>query len=102
MNVRIYKPSRSAMQSAHGSENHWILEADTTSGRGPEPLMGWTSSEDTLGQIHITFGSQEDAIRFAEAKGWPYNIANPRLKKVKPRNYSDNFRYSPGKETVTK
>ncbi|NCO03146.1 MAG: ETC complex I subunit [Alphaproteobacteria bacterium] len=102
MKVRIFKPSKSTMQSGHGKSDQWIIEADTTSGKKAEPLMGWTSSTDTLGQIRMAFETKEAAIAFAEKKGWQYIVATDKARKVRPRNYGDNFRYVPPKETATK
>ena len=98
MKVRIYKPAKSAMQSGKGKTERWVLEYETTSRRAPEPLMGWSASEDTLNQVQLKFDSCEQAIAFAEQKGWQYNVATDRERKVTPRNYGDNFRYIPAEE----
>ncbi|MCI5060475.1 MAG: ETC complex I subunit [Alphaproteobacteria bacterium] len=95
MKVRIYKPSKSAMQSGHAKSAQWILEYETTSPRKPESLMGWVSSEDTLNQVRMKFDTVEQAVTFAEEKGWDYTIAKSQSRRVKPRNYGDNFRYIP-------
>lgn len=102
MKVRIYKPSKTSMQSGHGKTDRWVIEPDDTSGKKPEPLMGWTSSENTLNQINMKFDTREAAIAFADKKGWQYTVANVRERRVKPRNYGDNFRYVPAEETATK
>lgn len=95
MNVKIYKPSKSAMQSGLGKAGDWVLEYETETARKPEALMGWTASGDTLNQVKLKFASMEDAVAFATAKGWNYTVLPPRFRKVKPRNYGDNFRYIP-------
>ena len=102
MRARIYKPSKTAMQSAHGKTKRWVLEYETTSTREPEPLMGWTASGDTLNQVRVYFPSKEDAIDFAKSKGWSYSVAKVRERRVKPRNYGDNFRYFPPTEKTSK
>ena len=99
MKARIYKPSRNAMQSGLGKTEKWVLEYETTSKRRPEPLMGWTSSEDTLNQVRIKFTTKEAAIAHAEKQGWEYSVQVAQEKKVKPRNYGDNFRYIPVEKT---
>ena len=38
-------------------------------GKWTNPLMGWTSSDDTSQQYDITFDSQEEAVKFAESQG---------------------------------
>jgi hypothetical protein len=60
--------------------------------------MGWTASEDTLNQVQLKFDSCDEAIAFAEKKGWSYTVAKAQKRKVRPRNYSDNFRYFPPEE----
>lgn len=93
ISVRIYKPSKNAMQSGQCKTHAWVLEPEVTSARIPEPLMGWQSSEDTLNQIRMTFESAEKAIEFANHKGWAYTVQAPHEKRVRPRNYADNFVY---------
>jgi hypothetical protein len=95
MNVKIFKPSKSAMQSGHGKGEDWLLEYESETARKPEALMGWTESGDTLNQVSLKFVSLEDAVAFATRKGWNYTVLPPRSRKVKPRNYGDNFRYIP-------
>ena len=92
MQVRIYQPSRTAMQSGRASTHHWILEYMIETPRRPEPLMGWTASGDTLNQVRVRFASKEDAIAFAEKNGWSYDVAEPRERRVRPKSYADNFR----------
>lgn len=98
MNVTIYKPAKSTMQSGRAKGQDWILAYDLESPRVPEPLMGWVSSKDTLNQVRLSFKSREDAIAYARAKGWSYTLARPKERCVTPRNYVDNFRYLPPSE----
>ena len=95
MKVRIYKPSKTAMQSIHAKKPRWVLEYVPTSKRTPEPLMGWSSSADTLGQVKLKFPTREDAVAYAEKQGWEYSVLVDRTRKVKPRSYIDNFKYVP-------
>lgn len=93
--VRIYRPSKTAMQSGHAKTQKWVLEYELISHRTPDPLMGWTSAGDTYNQVKLPFDTQESAVAFAESKGWTYSLDNPRERRVKPRNYTDNFKYRP-------
>ena len=95
MKARIYQPSKSAMQSGLGKTTQWILEYEQATARKPEALMGWTSCGDTLAQVSLKFSSLKDAQAFAQEKGLECTVLPPRGRKVKPRNYSDNFRYVP-------
>ena len=91
--VRIYRPARNAMQSGRASIKKWLIEHEPKTSRAPEPLMGWAASGDTLNQVRLKFDSVEDAIIYAEKKGWDYSIQEAQEKKVKPRTYLDNFKY---------
>ena len=96
--ARIYKPSQTAMQSGLAKTHQWVLEYDADSNKKPEPLMGWTQSEDTLQQVKLKFDSLDEAQRYAEDKGI-YAVVQPQAaRKVKPRNYGDNFKYIPPEE----
>ena len=92
MNARIYSPSKNAMQSGLGKTGEWVLEYDSRASRAPEPLMGWTTG-DTLGQVRLKFGTLEEAKAYAVKLGLAATVLPPRARKVKPRNYADNFVY---------
>ncbi|MGQ0527819.1 MAG: ETC complex I subunit [Alphaproteobacteria bacterium] len=95
MKARIYKPSKTATQSGRaGRMEDWILEYELETRREPESLMGWTSSGDTLNQVRLGFATLEEAKSFAEKKGLTYQVTPAQVRKVKPRNYGDNFKYS--------
>ncbi|QQG35496.1 MAG: ETC complex I subunit [Micavibrio aeruginosavorus] len=96
--VRIYKPAKSAMQSGRAKGQRWILETETETSRRPEDLMGWVSSGDTLNQVRLAFDTLEDAIAHAQARGWDYSVSAPQQRKLRPRNYTDNFRYIPAEK----
>ena len=99
MIVRIYKPAKSTMQSAHGKTHEWVLECELSTRREPEPLMGWISSGDTNNQVRMTFETRDQAVSFAKEKGWRYILSKPKARIVRPRNYADNFRYIPSDYT---
>lgn len=92
MRVRIYQPSKTAMQSGRAKTQSWVLEYEIETPRRPEPLMGWISSGDTLNQVKLRFPTQEEAVAFAERNGWSYDIATAQERRVLPKNYADNFR----------
>jgi hypothetical protein len=93
MNVRIYQPAKTAMQSGLAKTRHWLLEYDQTARRELDPLMGWTSSPDTSQQVHLTFDTSEEAVAFAQANGLAYTIEEPAPRKPQPKSYADNFRF---------
>jgi hypothetical protein len=98
MKVKIYKPAKSATQSGRASSARWVLEYELETPRRPEPVMGWTSSNDTLNQVRMNFASKDAAVAFAESEGWEYEVDEPRARRITPRNYIDNFKYRPDEE----
>jgi hypothetical protein len=97
MQARIYRRSKTAMQSGRGKTHSWVLEYEPATPRRPEPLMGWVASGDTLNQVQLTFPTKEEAITFAERKGIAYSVLPEHERRVVPRNYADNFRPRPAR-----
>jgi len=91
MQVRISKPAKSAMQSSDG-EIRWQLEfIKKPDRRFKESLMGRTSSSDMSTEIKISFNTAEEAITFAEKKGYQYEIIKPKEAKIPKKSYTSNF-----------
>jgi len=65
--AKIYKPTKTAMQSGLSKFNKWILEY-ITEDPSISPLMGWESSTDTYSEIKMEFSSKEKAIEYANKK----------------------------------
>jgi hypothetical protein len=100
MKARIYRMGKAATQSGRGLVDDWVLEYEPVTPRRPEPLMGWTASEDTLNQVRLRFSTLDDAVNFARNKGIDYAVSPAHGRKVRPRNYSDNFRYVPEDDRI--
>ena len=66
MRARIYKPARNAMQSGSAKSKRWVLEFAPASPREVDPLMGWTSSNDTQSQVKLRFDSKEAALEYSQ------------------------------------
>ena len=98
MTARIFKPSKTAMQSGRQGKNSrgcdWVLAHTRQSAAKPDQLMGWQSSKDTLRQVRIYFPDLNAAVAYAEAHGIVYVIQQPKLRQVKPRAYADNFAFN--------
>ena len=91
--ARIYRPAKTAMQSGRRKTRKWVLEYEPATGRGRDPLMGWTSADDTLNQIQLHFDSLAEAQAFADRQGLSYVVIEPHAISEKPKSYADNFRY---------
>ena len=93
MQVRIYKPAKSAMQSGTRNTHEWVLEPEP-SPKQVDPLMGWTSSRDTMEQVKLQFATLDEAKAHAEKNGWQYTIELPHARPIRPKAYADNFAYT--------
>ena len=90
--ARIYRPSKSAMQSGRAQTRQWVLEYEPATPRAPDPLMGWSSAADTLNQIHLRFATLEEAKAFADKRGLDYAVETPHEPRFTPKSYAENFR----------
>ena len=88
--ARIYKPSKTAMQSAKRNTKNWILEFDTMD-TGINPLMGWETSQDTMSEVKLEFPSREQAINYAKKNNINYYVVDPQKSKIIKKSYADNF-----------
>ena len=92
MYARIYRPSRTAMQSGKAKYDRWVLEFERRTAKRVDPLMGWTSSDDTLAdEVRLTFDTKDAAIAYAKAEGIPFQLIEEEGAKPVTKAYSDNF-----------
>jgi ETC complex I subunit conserved region len=94
MTARIYKPSRTAMQSGAANTKQWLLVYEPEHARIADPLMGWTSSTDMRGQVRLEFDTMEEAVAYAQREGIAYRVEEPHEPKRRTISYSDNFRFN--------
>jgi hypothetical protein len=94
MRVRIYQPAKTAMQSGRAKTQKWILEFEPTDPSRPDPLMGWNGSGDTDRQVRLRFANAEEAIAYAERRGYEYSVTRPKQRRIRPKAYSDNFAWT--------
>ena len=81
------------MQSGRANTKRWLLEFDPSDRMEADALMGWAGSGDTNRQLRLWFSSKEDAVAFAERKGYEFRIEEPNQRAIKPRAYADNFAF---------
>ncbi|MBL8700641.1 MAG: ETC complex I subunit [Alphaproteobacteria bacterium] len=91
--ARIFRPARNAMQSGKAKTKDWVLEFEPAAAKQADPLMGWSGSTDTRGQVRLSFATREEAETHARRMGIAYVVAAPHEPKLKLRAYADNFRY---------
>ena len=88
--AKIYKPTKTAMQSGLGKLDKWLLEFKTRD-TGINPLMGWESSTDTLSELKLEFSTKELAVEYAKKNKIKYDLIEYNKKKIIKKSYSDNF-----------
>jgi hypothetical protein len=94
MTAKIFKPARPATQSGLAKSDRWVLEFEAEAAREIEPLMGWTSSSDTRGQVRLSFADKEEAVAYARRAGLAFRVIEPRPVTRRVMAYSDNFKTS--------
>ena len=91
MEVRIFKPAKTAMQSGRAKSQNWVMEFEPGARIEPDALMGWSGSVDTRAQVRLHFASAEEAIAHAEKNDWTYSVQAPKKRQIRPKAYADNF-----------
>jgi len=89
-NAKIYKPTKTAMQSGKGNSKNWLLEFETLDNK-ISPLMGWESSTDTMSEVKLEFSSMEQAISYAKKNDIKYHVIEEQKRKIIKKSYTDNF-----------
>ncbi|MCI4662818.1 MAG: ETC complex I subunit [Neomegalonema sp.] len=94
MRARIYNPAKTAMQSGPAREE-WVLEFIPTAAKKIDPLMGWTGSSDTSGQVRIRFDSREAAETYARRHGIEASVQQrkERAPSLRSQGYASNFAF---------
>jgi hypothetical protein len=81
--ARIFRPARSAMTSAP-LPRPWIVEFERRDRPAIEPLMGWTTQEDPLATIRLSFRDLGSALDFVAAQGWDWAISETAPHRPRP------------------
>ena len=88
--AKIYKPSKTAMQSGIKKFDKWVIEF-VAEKPGINPLMGWESSSDTYSELKLEFMTKEIAIDYAKKNKIDYELIEPKSRKINKKSYADNF-----------
>ena len=78
------------MQSGRGKTKKWVLAFESKNTK-TNPLMGWESGEDTLGEVSLKFSTKEKAIEYAKKNNISYKVIEPKKKEFVIKSYADNF-----------
>jgi|TARA_A100001037_G_C14916323_1_gene529611 hypothetical protein len=88
--AKIYIPTKTAMQSGRGKTKKWVLKFETRH-EVTNPLMGWESSDDTMGEVVLEFSSKARAIEYAKNNNIYYDLVEPKKSDFIIKSYADNF-----------
>ena len=89
--AKIYKPSKSVLQSGNKKFDKWIIEF-ITDRPGVNPLMGWESSTDTYSEIKLEFKNKDLAIEYAKKNKIDFELIDAKKRKIVKKSYADNFK----------
>ena len=92
MKAKIYKPSKTAMQSGRSKYNKWVLKFSDKNNQLRDTMMGWNGGSSTVSQIELKFNSREEAISYANKNNIDYEVLETSERKVITKSYADNFK----------
>ncbi len=92
MRAKIFKPSKTAMQSGRANTKSWSLVLIEDSKTSKDGLMGWHGGSSTVNQVKLKFSTKEDAIDYAKRNNLSYEVLESSERKVISKSYADNFK----------
>ena len=92
MRAKIYKPSKSAMQSGRSTNKTWKLVLEDGSHLSKDPLIGYYGGSNTSSQVNLFFETKDEAIDYAIKNNLNYDVLETSQRKVISKSYADNFK----------
>ena len=92
MKAKIFKPSKTAMQSGRSKYKKWVLKFSDKNEQLRDALMGWNGGSSTVSQVELKFNSREEAIGYANKNNIDYEVLETSERKVINKSYADNFK----------
>ena len=92
MKAKIYKPSKTAMQSGRSKFNKWVLKFSDQKNQRKDTMMGWNGGSSTVSQIELKFSSKEEAVNYAKKNSIDYEVLETSERKVINKSYADTFK----------
>lgn len=99
--VRISRPTKNVMQSGTAYTDCWKIEFNSEK-RYEYWLMGWTSSNDPVSNLSLTFPTKDGAIAFCERNKLQWFVEEQPTRKVRRKSYADNFSWDKRTRTGNK
>ena len=88
--AKIYKPTKTSMQSGKRKTKSWILEFET-SDNDINPFTGLESSRDTMSEVKLEFNTKEEALNYANTNKIDFDLIEPQRRSIIKKSYTDNF-----------
>jgi hypothetical protein len=92
MKAKIYKPTKTAMQSGRAKYNKWVLKFLDQKNQLKDTMMGWNGGSSTVSQIELKFSTKEEAVSYAKKNNIDYEVLETSERKVINKSYADNFK----------
>ena len=92
MKAKIYKPTKTAMQSGRAKYNKWVLKFLDQKNQLKDTMMGWNGGSSTVSQIELKFSTKEEAVSYAKKNNIDYEVLETSERKVITKSYADNFK----------
>ena len=92
--MHVYtSPLKQLCHQGRPKPNFGCLEFAQTEARRIDPLMGWTSSDDTQTQVRLQFDTKDAAVAYAERHGIQATVVEPqkRATNIRAGGYGENF-----------
>ena len=68
MKAKIFKPTKTAMQSGRAKYNKWVIKFTDEKNQLRDSMMGWNGGSSTVSQIELKFSTKEEAVSYAKKK----------------------------------
>ena len=91
MKAKIFKPTKTAMQSGRSKFNKWVLKFSDKKNQLKDTMMGWNGGSSTVSQIELKFSTKEEAVSYAKKNNIEYEVLETSERKVINKSYADNF-----------
>ena len=92
MKAKIYKPTKTAMQSGRAKYNKWVLKFLDQKNQLKDTMMGGNGGSSTVSQIELKFSTKEEAVSYAKKNNIDYEVLETSERKVINKSYADNFK----------
>lgn len=92
MKYKIFKPSKSAMQSGLNNTKYWCIEPIDKSKKRIYKNFGISFVSNAESQIRLFFDDLKSAVNYAKSINMDYEIKQYKERKILKKSYAENFK----------